>query len=298
MNRLLIASLAGALVTLGCNSEGGKESPDYRYLVEDGTAELPAGPPLDGQGEGTPGEGTDLQADICQPLCADNSCGSDGCGGTCGPCVGAQDLCQEGVCVCQPSCTGKECGGDGCGGDCGECEAPFHCEANKCECVPDCEGRECGYDGCFGECGTCPAPYSCDDGHCNCAYGSCSPEDTLDEVCSGTSLGNCGYWACSETGCCTVAQVEAPDCCQGNDDCRDCINLATAEVVPCPQTIPDDFVTHKCTQDVCGLNNQCKHFDKVVFGECNDDDPCTTDSCAPSSGVCTHAPIPDCEQPT
>ncbi len=294
MHRVLIASLLAVLLPLACSNKGDKESPDYRYLVEDSAAELPTPPPHDVAGEETPAGGGDLESDICQPACADNSCGGDGCGGWCGPCTGAQETCQEGLCFCEPSCAGKECGDNGCGGECGECKAQFQCEVDKCECVPDCEGRECGSDGCFLECGTCPALYLCNGGQCDCAYGACAAGDALDEVCGGTSLGNCGYWACTEAGCCNVAQIEPPDCCQGNDDCRDCINLNTAEVIPCPQTIPDDFVTHKCTQDVCGLNNQCKHFDKVVFGECNDDDPCTTDSCAPSSGVCTHTPIPDC----
>jgi hypothetical protein len=294
MYRVWIAAIVAATFAVACSDGGGKDSPDYRYLVEDSGAELAGETVSDSVGTDAHRRVPEVAVEICQPQCQENGCGPDGCGGSCGQCEGAQEVCKGGLCICEPSCAGKECGEDGCGGLCAECEAPFHCDSNKCECEPDCTDKECGFDGCFGECGTCPSPYSCDSGNCACAYGVCGPEDNLDEVCSGTSLGNCGYWACSDSGCCTVAQVPAPDCCQGSDDCRDCINLETAEVVPCPEKIPENFVTHKCTQDTCGLNNECKHFDKVVFGECNDDDACTADSCAPASGVCTHTPIPDC----
>ena len=294
MCRLWIAAILIATFAVACSDGGSNDSPDYRYLAEDSAVELAGETQSDSASTDMARQLPDIVIEVCQPQCLENGCGADGCGGSCGQCEGAQEVCQGGLCICEPSCAGKECGDNGCGGICAECEAPFHCESNKCECTPDCEAKECGYDGCFGECGTCQPPYTCDNGTCACAYGVCSPQDNLEEVCSGTSLGNCGYWACSETGCCTVAQVPAPDCCQGSDDCRDCINLETAEVIPCPQTIPENFVTHKCTQDTCGLNNECKHFDKVVFGECNDDNACTADSCVPSSGVCTHTPIPDC----
>lgn len=294
MHRPWIALLLAVLLSFACGDGGSNDSPDYKYLATDGITDLAADTETETVALDTPQHIPEIAPDLCQPDCAENGCGPDGCGGTCGQCEGSQEVCLGGLCVCEPFCAGKECGDNGCGGLCDACEAPFSCVANKCECTPDCEEKECGYDGCFGECGACLGPYSCDAGACVCAYGACTPEDNLEEVCAGSSLGNCGYWACSDDGCCTVAQVPAPDCCQASDDCRDCINLATAEVIPCPETIPEEFVTHKCTKDVCGLNNECKHFDKVVFGECNDDDACTDDSCSPASGVCTHTPIPDC----
>jgi hypothetical protein len=231
---------------------------------------------------------------VCKPQCEGMQCGDDGCGGSCGQCSGAQESCLDKQCVCKPSCTGKECGDDGCGNECGHCEPPYHCEGNKCECTPDCKGKECGYDGCLGECGSCESPYSCDNGTCACAFGTCTPDDNLDEVCSGEPLGACGIWECSEADCCQKGKLPPADCCMSKEDCRDCINLETLELLPCPETILDGFVTNKCTTDSCGLNNECKHFDKVVFGECNDNNPCTTDACMPDNGMCTHVDIPDC----
>jgi len=68
------------------------------------------------------------QCVACKPDCAGKVCGSDGCDGSCGDCVGPQDACVNGQCVCQPACEGKQCGPDGCDGSCGECEPPAACD--------------------------------------------------------------------------------------------------------------------------------------------------------------------------
>ena len=54
----------------------------------------------------------------CVPACAGKTCGSDGCGGTCGSCNGA---CPDGTCIC-PS------GSRLCGTTCQQCCLDFHCE--------------------------------------------------------------------------------------------------------------------------------------------------------------------------
>ena len=91
------------------------------------------------------------------PACEGLSCGSDGCGGTCGTC-GPGDECTDGACVqCQPKCDGKECGPDGCGDSCGNCEGGGLCgpEQTCVDCIPQCLGKICGDDGCGGSCGDC-----------------------------------------------------------------------------------------------------------------------------------------------
>ena len=73
----------------------------------------------------------------CTPACAGKVCGDDGCGGSCGSCIG-DDWCNHGVCdstPCTPDCTGKECGDDGCGNSCGNCLQGEECSAGECVCL-------------------------------------------------------------------------------------------------------------------------------------------------------------------
>ncbi len=106
----------------------------------------------------------------CVPSCGNKVCGDNGCGGSCGTCVGEKMYCAiEGICkklgeVCTPSCTGKVCGGDGCGGSCGTCTGGKTCNTfGQCTtvCVADCSGKVCGSDGCDGSCGTCSLGFVC-----------------------------------------------------------------------------------------------------------------------------------------
>lgn len=99
-----------------------------------------------------------------------------------------------------------------------------------------------------------------------------------------------------------------PDCpaCTGNADCRDgyCANngnpckLASA-ATDCPGSTcsPDACTDNICTNFVCSnplLYNPQTQCCKPSDGSTtliNDDDPCTGDSCTPSTGVVTHAPL-------
>lgn len=70
---------------------------------------------------------------LCVPDCTGATCGSDGCGGSCGTCrIGA---CRNSECVCIPHCTDSICGSDGCGGTCGTCNVGDQCIAGQCEFV-------------------------------------------------------------------------------------------------------------------------------------------------------------------
>jgi triacylglycerol lipase len=70
---------------------------------------------------------------------------------------------------CEPACGERSCGSDGCGGSCGNCGGDLSCSAEgKClECVPSGAGTECGEDGCGGVVGICAdGQYCTEDGHC------------------------------------------------------------------------------------------------------------------------------------
>jgi hypothetical protein len=139
----------------------------------------------------------------CIPDCTGTICGSDGCDGSCGTCVGNEE-CDNGSCVCPgptcgntcctgisvcngsacctPDCFGKECGANGCGGSCGVCGGKQACVGGICECAPDCTGKDCGDDGCGGSCGDCENNQWCIAGKCpppgaDCADGNNEPWD-------------------------------------------------------------------------------------------------------------------------
>ncbi|MBM4356057.1 MAG: serine/threonine protein kinase, partial [Deltaproteobacteria bacterium] len=121
----------------------------------------------------------------CIPSCEGRMCGGDGCGGSCGECLGSQDECRDGECICVPRCPGRECGPDGCGGVCGTCDVSRpECHDGRCECIPSCQGRVCGSNGCGGVCGECPPGDSCKDGSCRC-FPQCKNRTCGPDGCGG-----------------------------------------------------------------------------------------------------------------
>ena len=161
----------------------------------------------------------------CVRACAGKACGPDGCGGTCGVCLGcngpAPSLCYDGLCAtpCCPDCTGKQCGSDGCAGACGTCPTGSICQAGTCApttCTPACAGKACGPNGCGGTCGTCGAGLVCDAGAC--VTGPCAPSCTGKTCGPDGCDGSCGTCAAGET--CTPDQqcVNAVGCSDGARD--------------------------------------------------------------------------------
>ena len=73
----------------------------------------------------------------CEPDCTGKTCGSDGCGGTCGACSASQG-CLEGTCVAVPE--------DSCQGRCGEYrpDAPCQCD-DACTAFGECCADACTY---------------------------------------------------------------------------------------------------------------------------------------------------------
>ena len=182
----------------------------------------------------------------CLPSCEGKLCGDDGCGGSCGDCLGCDgaplgaDACVDGLCVgpCCPDCEGKQCGDDGCGGSCGDCVdcdgqtlGAEACEAGQCAdlCCPDCDGKQCGDDGCGGSCGTCEADWSCEAGACVPSSGCAACQSACSDD-YGSCYGACGathsscQGACSSTygSCaagCSSQQSSCMSSCMGNPSC-------------------------------------------------------------------------------
>ena len=89
--------------------------------------------------------GDSISFEICVPSCDGNSCGSDGCGGSCA--CGPGKVCDAGACItCTPDCFGKSCGPDGCGGVCGACGESDTCVDDACELCDEVIHESCDYD--------------------------------------------------------------------------------------------------------------------------------------------------------
>ncbi len=114
-------------------------------------------------------------------------------------CLDYWDVCWEEPPPCEPSCAGKTCGSDGCGGSCGECAINESCDATgQCndQCPPVCELGDSGCNGdvrwtCTPGPGGCPkkTTVDCAGAQMICAHGECvapppepdvSPEDVIE----------------------------------------------------------------------------------------------------------------------
>ncbi len=178
------------------------------------------------------GEGCDVEARACSPLCAPacrgRICGPDGCDGVCGVCDPGEVCdefgrcaepparCGDGACLpadgedcatCPADC-GPCCGDGACAPDenCATCPADCACPAETaCDiasricaplaCTPDCFARICGPDGCGGACGQCAAGELCDPERGRCVV-QCVPDCGPDDQCGPDGCGDvCGECA-------------------------------------------------------------------------------------------------------
>ena len=249
----------------------------------------------------------------CKPDCADKTCGSDGCGASCGQCVCGNGLCEEmeDYQGCKPDC--GFCGDGVCGAgedetgpagtlvcmkDCGPVCGDELCELGETnqECPYDCPmcgdgvcspGEQNG--GCFFEC-----PPSCGDGQCVgffetpancpqdcppvCGDGACAPPENLAGCPGDCAL--CGDGICSSK----EDQAGCPGDCLGQ-----CGNgICEGSESPDQCAVDCGF----CGDGTCGFIEEPGSCTKDCAGtcgdgECGDDE--TEDSCPADCGC-----LPDC----
>jgi hypothetical protein len=198
------------------------------------------------------------------------------------------DVFQDGVCLHLPkNCDdGNICTTDFCDPRTGQCVNTPEC-TNDFDCI---DGDLCTDDWCDAA-GCCHSdPVDCDDGNdctrdfCDPATGICVhiPDCENDFDCIDGDL--CTDDWCDAAGCCHSDPV---DCDDGNPCTRDscdpdtgCVN--TPECPPVTNCIDGDL----CTTDYCDELGCCNN-DPI---DCDDDNPCTEDSCDPATGVCIHTP--------
>ena len=221
----------------------------------------------------------------CVQQCSGKTCGTDGCGGTCGTCS-AGSFCNAGVCTAC-TCTGKQCGDDGCGTGCGTCPAGKVCGQDD-QCGPD----ACGgitYEGCCegtvlkycdngtlqsGDCGAATPPSTCGwstSGYYDCGNTGADPSGTYPIACAACTP-DCTGKACGDDGCggscgtcgtCTVCDangqcIASPagarcglcKACNGAGAC----SLPPVDDASCPSTFNCD-----------GLDSLCRHYHAVTL---------------------------------
>jgi len=177
-----------------------------------------------------------------------------------------------------PACAGKACGPDGCGGSCGACAAGTLCAGGQCADDP-CDPDPCAGNGaCDKQSGlcTCKAGFA-GKGCSQCApglvaYPQCKPDPCLGVTCSGHGACQAGLGTC---GC---------DVGFAGSDCGQCV-VADATFPACPDPCKgkncDDG--NPCTTDSCASDGACKWLANTA--PCNDGDVCTAnDQCA--AGAC------------
>lgn len=226
------------------------------------------------------------------------------------------DICDEDMNVCVNLPNDGNCGPNE------RCDRIRGCVSTVCQTDIDCDdGNICTTDACVDS--TCRyenAPGSCDDG-----LWCTENDECVDKVCTGT-LRDCGQAAepCDKMTCDEETEqcIEEPrqdgeSCddglyCTLNDTCTSAVCSGTTRDCSeadsqCAQGVCDDdedaCVGSPINEDQpCSDGDPCTTGDRCWDGECyaepkdcDDENPCTDDSCDPATGDCIHAPRADCD---
>ena len=221
----------------------------------------------------------------------DNPCTDDTCDGL-GGCTFAdnQDACDDQ----DPCSVGDHCSGGSCSG----IQVPCDCQSDE-----DCAQLEDG-DPCNGTllCDTEQLPYKCDVAPASLIV--CPPPEGPEAACQQSACapdtGDCSIvpandgFACDDSNACTVG-----DHCD-DGACDPGVSVNCADNNPCTDDLCDVELgcLHTDNLATCSDGNPCTVGDQCSAGECvpgepmvcEDQNPCTTDSCDPLLG-CHHAPV-------
>ena len=266
-------------------------------------------------------DATDLgEVDSCAPDCDGKECGDDGCGGECGncgdfggckpdftclcehekcggTCCGETAICFEEAC-CAADCEGRECGDDGCGGSCWldgdleECDDGWSCtDTGPCDddgqCINATHDELCGDDN--------PCTTDLCDGNLGCIFQNnglpCDdgePCTTGDTCVSGSCIAG-PPTECNDNIDCTQDFCSSGIGCEftPNDGLCDDSNVCTAENCNSETGCVVVSVESSCDDaDACTVGDSCVEglCEAGVALVCDDENPCTDDTCFPESG--------------
>ena len=168
------------------------------------------------------------------------------------------------IVVCTPNCEGRTCGSDGCGGTCGPCGGGS-CQAGACSCLP---GQELCAGTCISMCaaGEVRVPGTCD---CCLVPGDVCTVDSeccSNRCVMGTTLKACrgGAW---QEACTFGAQCESGECVTGQCTCKGdvCGGACLAECRPFPLQMTRNPQTCEC----CTKNGFACTTGPCCSGTCN-----------------------------
>ncbi len=220
----------------------------------------------------------DPACNVCADVATDPHCEPANLGSACGDDENATDCAtpacvnEGGVGVCSqaeiPANEGGSCdNNDGVPVDPANCQTPI-CTGGVCDLGP---------------------PLDCDD-DIDCTTDSCDPQTNQcqntpdDDFCDDDTFCN-GVETCDvETGC----EAGSPPVCDDGVECTD--DVCDPQTDDCAATPNDD----NCDNDAfCDGDETCDAVDDCQPGtppDCDDQIPCTTDSCNEATDACAHAP--------
>jgi len=221
---------------------------------------------------------------------------NDDCGT--GTCTGSDIDCSDGN-----ACTDDSCGAGGCTSsnnsagcdDDNECTTADTCNAGSCVggAAPDCDdGNSCTDDSCQKGVGCVSTPNSaaCDDGlNCTindtCTTGDCigAPQECDDnEPCTKDGCD-------SSDGLCVHAPIKGP--CNDDNACTENTTCATGQ---CEGDVVDCNDSDPCTADSCNPSSGCVNAQAATGADCDDGDACTEDDVCTTGGACEGDAV-DCD---
>ena len=296
----------GVEYVAGANSYGGEECRAFNFATKVDAFGDFTGPFI----SGAPGSRCDADDGCDNGICSGGVCCDARCTDTCMACdvPGWRGTCHVVVdntpCEDADPCNGVEVCASGVCGPGAPLACPAHpCATSHCEPLVGCRytpvenGASCADDD------PCDGEESCQDGAC----GGGTPLDCADDDPCTNDV--CGRQGCEHppardgTDCADDDPCDGEESCQGGvcsaaeplvcEDGNRCTSHTCDPVQGCVQApLPDG--TSLADANLCNGEETCRGgmWRAGTTLDCNDDNPCTHDGCALSTG-CTHDPVPD-----
>jgi hypothetical protein len=201
----------------------------------------------------------------------------------------------------KPCTTGEACAGGTCkGGMPVSCDDDNPCTTDYCDQAAGCVHKELSNVACDDK-NACTIGDKCAGGKCTGQAQDCSDQDPCTKDlcnpttgCSHTPVANDPPLPCNDGDLCTLTDLCVNGKCAGSNlkKCDDGLLCTTDECVKATGACKTTNNTLACDDgNVCTILDKCAEGVCKGSGalDCNDNNPCTNDSCDPTKGGCVHA---------